>query len=115
MFSSLSWQLPVSDLLQKFDLPARWKTFLLEQFHDAIEDLRVTWPDLQSLEVHFREIENFDPEFAQDIIDNPDDHIEASIRVLREVLIEAGAKGMNPFVRLVGFPKDSADINQSQR
>ena len=106
MFSSLSWQLPVSDLLQKFDLPARWKTFLLEQFHDAIEDLRVTWPDLQSLEVHFRDIENFDPEFAQDIIDNPDDHIEASIRVLREVLIEAGAKGMNPFVRLVGFPKD---------
>ena len=54
MFSSLSWQPPVSDLLQKFDLPARWKTFLLEQFHDAIEDLRVTWPDLQSLEVHFR-------------------------------------------------------------
>ena len=106
MFSSLSWQLPVSDLLQKFDLPARWKTFLLEQFHDAIEDLRVTWPDLQSLEVHFRDIENFDPEFAQDIIDNPDDHIDASIRVLREVLIEAGAKGMNPFVRLVGFPKD---------
>ena len=106
MFSSLSWQFPVSDLLQKFDLPARWKTFLLEQFHDAIEDLRVAWPDLQSLEVHFRDIENFDPEFAQDIIDNPDDHIEASIRVLREVLIEAGAKGMNPFVRLVGFPKD---------
>ena len=55
---------------------------------------------------HFRDIENFDPEFAQDIIDNPDDHIEASIRVLREVLIESGAKGMNPFVRLVGFPKD---------
>ena len=43
----------------------------------------------KALEVHFRDIENFDPEFAQDIIDNPDDHIEASIRVLREVLIES--------------------------
>jgi len=90
----------------EFDLPARWLSLLTEQFSDAIHDLQVTWPETQSLVISYRVIEAFNPEFASSIIDNPDGHLGAANRVLRDLLIEGGSKGLNPFIRLVNLPAD---------
>ena len=90
----------------EFDLPARWRSLLTEQFSDAIHDVQVTWPETQSLVVSYRVIEAFSPEFASSIIDNPDGHLSAANRVLRDLLIEGGSKGLNPFIRLVDLPSD---------
>ena len=90
----------------EFDLPARWRSLLTEQFSDEIHDLQVTWPDNQGLLVDYRVIEAFNPEFASSIIDKPDGHLSAANRVLRDLLIEGGAKGLNPFIRVVGLPPD---------
>ena len=43
--------------IQEFDLPARWRTLLLDNYSEAIHNLEVTWPDVQSLEVSYRDIE----------------------------------------------------------
>ena len=72
----------------EFDLPARWRSLLTEQFSDEIHDLQVTWPDNQGLLVDYRVIEAFNPEFASSIIDKPDGHLSAANRVLRDLLIE---------------------------
>ena len=53
--------------IQEFDLPARWRTLLLDNYSEAIHNLEVTWPDVQSLEVSYRDIESFDPDFALSI------------------------------------------------
>ncbi len=90
----------------EFDLPARWRSLLTEQFSDEIHDLQVTWPDNQGLLVDYRVIEAFNPEFASSIIDNPDGHLSAANRVLRDLLIEGGSKGLNPFIRVIGLPPD---------
>ena len=55
--------------IQEFDLPARWRTLLLDNYSEAIHNLEVTWPDVQSLEVSYRDIESFDPDFALSIIE----------------------------------------------
>ena len=57
--------------IQEFDLPARWRTLLLENYSEANHNLEVTWPDVQSLEVSYRDIESFDPDFALSIIEEP--------------------------------------------
>ena len=46
--------------IQEFDLPARWRTLLLENYSEAIHNLEVTWPDVQSLSVSYRDIESFE-------------------------------------------------------
>ena len=56
--------------IQEFDLPARWRTLLLENYSEAIHNLEVTWPDVQSLSVSYRDIESFDPDFALSIIED---------------------------------------------
>ena len=54
--------------IQEFDLPARWRTLLLENYSEAIHTIEVQWPDLKSLEVSYRDIESFDPDFATQLL-----------------------------------------------
>ena len=44
--------------IQEFDLPARWRTLLLDNYSEAIHNLEVSWPDIRSLEVSYRDIES---------------------------------------------------------
>ena len=68
--------------IQEFDLPARWRTLLLENYSEAIHNLEVTWPDVQSLEVSYRDIESFDPDFALSIIEEPENNTHAANQAL---------------------------------
>ena len=54
--------------IQEFDLPARWRSLLTEHFSEAIHNLQISWPDQQSLEISYRVIESFDPDFAVNIV-----------------------------------------------
>ena len=68
--------------IQEFDLPARWRTLLIENYNEAIHNLQVSWPDIRSLEISYREIESFDPDFALSIIEEPDANIQAAEQAL---------------------------------
>ena len=93
--------------IQEFDLPARWRTLLLENYSEAIHNLEVTWPDVQSLEVSYRDIESFDPDFALSIIEEPENNTQAANQALGLLLSELGAPRIVAFVRIIELPPDS--------
>ena len=93
--------------IQEFDLPARWRTLLLENYSEAIHNLEVTWPDVQSLEVSYRDIESFDPDFALSIIEEPENNTQAANQALGLLLSELGAARIIAFVRITELPPDS--------
>ena len=62
-------------VLQEFDLAARWTSMIQDLYAEAVHNLAQKWPDEQSLEVSYRDIEGFDDEFAQNIIAHPDLHL----------------------------------------
>ncbi len=93
--------------IQEFDLPARWRTLLLDNYSEAIHNLEVTWPDVQSLQVSYRDIESFDPDFALSIIEEPENNTQAANQALGLLLSELGASRIVAFVRIIELPPDS--------
>ncbi|MDP6870515.1 MAG: minichromosome maintenance protein MCM [Candidatus Poseidoniaceae archaeon] len=92
--------------IQEFDLPARWRSLMTEQFSEAIHNLQVSWPDLQSLKISYRVIESFDPDFAVNIVTHPELNTMAANQALRLLLTELGSKNIVAFVRIVDLPPD---------
>lgn len=93
-------------VLQEFDLAARWTSMIQDLYAEAVHNLAQKWPDEQSLEVSYRDIEGFDDEFAQNIIAHPDLHFQAANQALRQFLQDEGHTSMYPFVRIVHLPSD---------
>ena len=50
-------------------------------------------------------LEEFDPDFAQSIIDNPEVHIDAANNALNQILRDEGYGNLNPMVRIIHLPK----------
>jgi replicative DNA helicase Mcm len=92
--------------IQEFDLPARWRSLLTEHFSEAIHNLQISWPDQQSLEISYRVIESFDPDFAVNIVEHPDLNAQAANTAIGLLLSEMGAGNIVAFVRIIDFPSD---------
>ena len=93
--------------IQEFDLPARWRSLLLDNYSEAIHNLEVSWPDLQSLEVSYRDIEAFDPDFALSIVEEPENNTQAANQALGLLLSELGSPRIVAFVRIIELPSDA--------
>ena len=92
-------------MIQQFDLPARWKSFLQEYYSEDIHALMVRWPDLRSLEVSYGSLQEYDPEFSGFTLDHPEAFHDAGNRALREYIAEMG-EAMNPRIRITNLPID---------
>ena len=92
--------------IQEFDLPARWTSLLQDKYSEAIHNLSKLWPDTESLDVSYREVEGYDHEFAQDILAKPDLHFDAANDALQQFMLDIGAGNILPFVRIVHLPPD---------
>ena len=93
--------------IQEFDLPARWRSLLLDNYSEAIHNLEVTWPDMQSLVVSYRDIESFDPDFALSIVEEPENNTQAANQALGLLLAELGSPRIVAFVRIIELPSDA--------
>ena len=62
---------------------------------------------LKSLEVSYRDIESFDPDFARSIIEEPENNTQAANQALRQLVAELGSPKKIPFVRIIELPPDS--------
>ena len=92
--------------IQEFDLPARWRSLLTEHFSEAIHNVQMSWPEKQSLDVSYRVIESFDPDFAMDIVEHPDLNTQAANTAIGLLLTEMGAGNIVAFIRIVDLPPD---------
>lgn len=92
--------------IQEFDLPARWTSLLQDKYSEAIHNLSKMWPDEESLDVSYREVEGYDHEFAQDILAKPELHFDAANQALQQFMLDIGAGNIMPFVRIIHLPPD---------
>jgi len=92
-------------MIQEFDMPARWRSFLEEYKSEDVHALAMMWPKSQSIEVSFHLIETFDSKFAVDILARPEKHLGAANTAVRLLLQESG-NDLMAFVRVVGLPSD---------
>ena len=82
--------------IQEFDLPARWTSLLQDKYSEAIHNLSKMWPDEESLDVSYREVEGYDHEFAQDILAKPELHFDAANQALQQFMLDIGAGNIMP-------------------
>ncbi|GIR77204.1 MAG: hypothetical protein CM15mP79_1410 [Methanobacteriota archaeon] len=92
--------------MHEADLQTRWESLLRDLFNEALHNLAVEWPDTQSVEVSYRDLERWDLDFAQSLLVQPDLHLEASKQAVKQVLVDEGHGAMDPFIRIVHLPSD---------
>ena len=82
--------------MHEADLQTRWESLLRDLFNEALHNLAVEWPDTQSVEVSYRDLERWDLDFAQSLLVQPDLHLEASKQAVKQVLVDEGHGAMDP-------------------
>lgn len=98
---------------------SRFESFFKSQFKKDIERLVEKYPEKRSLEVDFKDLERFDFELADELIDNPDYLLEASQEAMQRIDVPAlEIEEFAPHVRFHNLPKDREtdlrDINAQQ-
>jgi replicative DNA helicase Mcm len=87
------------------DSNARWRTFLQEQYTREIQVLASSWPTNQVLTINFSDIQAWDPNFAQSLIEYPKPILRAATESLRALCAEGGWE-IDPTLRIIELPHD---------
>tara|TARA_Y100001968_G_scaffold263889_1_gene252609 strand:+ start:1360 stop:3492 length:2133 start_codon:yes stop_codon:yes gene_type:complete len=85
------------------EIKARWMTFLEE--NSDIGALALNWPEQKSLVVSFRELFNFDQDFAKILLDNPNLFLKCGDIGLRDICKEKNYQ-ISPQIRVRDLPPD---------
>jgi replicative DNA helicase Mcm len=88
------------------DSSARWKTFFLEAKETEIFTLLSKQSITPTLYVPFHELEAFDPDFAEDILQFPREILNTGKETLRQICRERGEE-LDVILRVGELPRDS--------
>ncbi len=81
--------------------------FFSEVYKKKLEELAEFYPDKKSLVVDFKDIERYNPELADELLDNPDVMLKASREAISNLGIQnPEGKAVVPHVRIVNLPED---------
>ena len=72
------------------DASARWRTFLEEAKESEVMTLLSRQTNFPYLSIPFHEIQTFDPEFAEDVLEHPKQILSAGSKTLMEICRERG-------------------------
>ncbi|HWQ20916.1 MAG TPA: minichromosome maintenance protein MCM [Methanotrichaceae archaeon] len=67
------------------DPVAKWEEFLSSRYWDELLELADSYPTDRSLEVRFPDLDAYDPEFADELLENPEQVLEAGHAALLEI------------------------------
>jgi len=87
------------------DSNARWRTLLQEQYAREIQVLASSWPTNRVLTISFSDIQAWDPNFAQSLIEYPKPILRAATESLRVLCAEGGWE-IDPTLRIIELPSD---------
>ena len=87
------------------DSNARWRTLLQEQYAREIQVLASSWPTNRVLTISFSDIQAWDPNFAQSLIEYPKPILRAATESLRALCAEGGWE-IDPTLRIIELPYD---------
>lgn len=87
------------------DARPRWKSFLEETMADEVQ--RIVSGQADKMELSFHQIQTFDPDFADMLLDHPTHILREGSAALKIYCIEMGAQDIEPFIRIDLLPLDS--------
>ncbi len=87
------------------DPVVKWEEFLRSRYWDDLLELADSYPDERSLIVKFSDIDRFDPEFAEELLENPEQNLEAAQAALLELDLPMDVYMDRAHVRIAELPR----------
>ncbi len=87
------------------DPVAKWEEFLRSRYWDDLLELADSYPDERSLVVKFPDLDRYDPEFAEELLESPDKIMEAARAAMLELDLPMDVYLDRAHVRLVELPR----------
>ncbi len=84
---------------------AKWEEFLRSRYWDELLELADSYPDERSLIIRFPDLDRYDPDFAEELLDNPDQILEAAGATLLEIDLPMDVYLDRAHVRIVELPR----------
>ena len=88
------------------DASARWRTFLEEAKESEVMTLLSRQTNFPYLSIPFHEIQTFDPEFAEDVLEHPKQILSSGSKTLMEICRERGEE-IDALLRVGELPGDT--------
>lgn len=87
------------------DPVAKWEEFLRSRYWDELLELADSYPDERSLVVKFPDLDRYDPEFAEELLENPEQIMEAAAAALLELDLPIDVYLDKAHVRIAELPR----------
>jgi replicative DNA helicase Mcm len=87
------------------DPVVKWEEFLRTRYWDELLELADSYPDERSLTVKFPDLDRFDPEFAEELLDTPEPILEAAQTALLELDLPLDVYLDRAHVRIAELPR----------
>jgi replicative DNA helicase Mcm len=87
------------------DPVVKWEEFLRSRYWDDLLELADSYPDERSLTVRFPDLDRFDPEFAEELLEGPEPMMEAAHAALLELDLPMDVYMERAHVRIVELPR----------
>lgn len=87
------------------DSVAKWEEFLRSRYWDELLELADSYPDERSLIVKFPDLDRYDPEFAEELLESPEEILDAARSALLELDLPMDVYLDEAHVRIVELPR----------
>jgi DNA replicative helicase MCM subunit Mcm2 (Cdc46/Mcm family)/transcriptional regulator with XRE-family HTH domain len=89
----------------------KFQSFFESQYQKSIERLAMDWPQKRSLFVNFSDLEHYDFELADQLLESPDSLNEAAEMAVQNIHVPVlETKEFKPHVRFFNLPKDRSPL-----
>ena len=96
---------PIRHQTMPADPVVKWEEFLRSRYWDDLLKLADSYPDERSLTVRFPDLDRFDPEFAEELLEGPEPVLEAAHAALLELDLPMDVYMERAHVRIVELPR----------
>ena len=87
------------------DPVAKWEEFLRSRYWDDLLELADSYPDERSLKIRFPDIDKFDPDFAEELLENPEEILEAARAAMLELDLPMDVYMDRAHLRIIELPR----------
>jgi replicative DNA helicase Mcm len=89
----------------------KFEQFFSQKYKKKIELLASRYPEKKSLEIDFKDLEEFDFELADSLLENPDYLIEAAEIAIKSIDVPIlETENFKPFIRFYNLPKENQPL-----
>lgn len=103
----------MAQILTDETILGKWLNIFEEQYKSKIEDLSLLYPNQRSLYIDYWDIDRYDQEFAEEILEEPEKHIHNAERAITEIDTAAGK--IAPHIRFKNPPDSEKHLIRNIR